>query len=64
MIIWTANKKALGKTSSMQLMSLEYLFNIRPAGFVSKNSNGARKAQVIILSWSFSEELRQTRKKI
>jgi len=60
---WVAERNFLGKISSMQPMSLEHLFNILPAGFVSKNNTGALRMRVTILSWRFSADLRKTQKK-
>ena len=60
---WIDKRNVLGKSSSTQPMSLENLFNIRPAGFVSKNNTGACKAHLTILSWRSTEDPRQTRKK-
>ena len=41
---WITEIKSLGKSSSIQPISFENLFNILPAGFVSKNITGAHRS--------------------
>ena len=55
-----AERKNVGRISSMLPTSLEKRFKIRPNGFVSKNSTGALRMASVIWSCSCSEDLRET----
>ena len=59
---WMADRNVLGSNSSMQPMSLEHLFNMRPAGLVSKNNTGAFSKQVTSRLCKFWDDLRETLK--
>jgi len=49
-INWIENRNLSGNSSSIQPISLENRFSIRPAGFESKNRTGACKRATTILS--------------
>merc|ERR1719394_905610 len=62
--IVNTSKKAGGSCSSMEPMSFENLFRIRPTGLVSKNLQGALVMLLNILSWRATEERIQRTKRL
>ena len=52
---WIDRNMSLGKVSSIQPVSLEKLFIMRPVGVVSKNRIGALRTPCNILLWRFLE---------